>query len=159
MPSTGRLALTALLFSLTAFVGPCIRWMTWPPSLFERETSTALSNFVSDLVFLLWPTQSLGVIEVNTGPRFAAVVAVGANILLFFVFGMLAGVLVRTPFGLPALYLALGLLLALFALWEAGFSVAYLNVVALAVALLLYAVPFALTTALHGGSKGKRSLS
>lgn len=145
MTSTGRLVLTMMLFGLTAFVGPFVRWMTWPPSVFERGTSTALSNFVSDLVFLLWPTQSLAVIEVNTGFVIAAVVAVGANILLFAVVGVLAGVLVKTRFGLPALYLAVGLLLALFALWGAGFSVAYLNVVALAVALLLYAVPFGLT--------------
>lgn len=145
MMSIGRMVLAMLLFSLTAFVGPFVRWMTWPPSAFERGTSTALSSFVSDLVFLLWPTQSLAVIEVNSGSIIVVVVAVGANVLLFAVVGVLAGVLVKTRFGLPALYLAVGLLLALFALWGAGFSVAYLNVGALAVTLLLYAVPFGLT--------------
>jgi hypothetical protein len=145
MTSIGRQALTMLLFGLMAFVGPFVRWMTWPPSAFEQGTSIALSGFISDLVFLLWPTQALAVIEVNTGPVIAAVVAVGANVMLFAVVGVLAGILVNTRLGLPALYLAVGLLLALFALWGAGFSVAYLNVVALAVAVLLYAVPFALT--------------
>lgn len=145
MTLSGRLMSTVLLFGLMAFVGPFVRWVTWPPSAFGRGTSTALSSFVSDLVFLLWPTQSLAVIEVNTGPAIAAVVAVGANVLLFVVVGVLAGVLVKTRLGLPTLYLAVGLLLALFALWGAGFSVAYFNVVALAVALLLYAVPFGLT--------------
>lgn len=148
MTLTSRLTLTMLLFGLMAFVGPFVRWVTWPPSAFERGTSTALSGFVSDLVFLLWPTQSLAVIEVNTGPVIAAVVAVGANVLLFVVIGVLAGILVKTRLGLPMLYLTVGLLLALFALWGAGFSVAYLNVVALAVALLLYAVPFGLTARL-----------
>lgn len=137
-----------LLFGLMAFVGPFVRWMTWPPSAFARETSIAVSRFVSDLVFLLWPTQSLAVIEVNAGLIIAAVVAVGTNVLLFLVVGALAGILVKTSLGLPMLYLAVGLLLALFAMWGAGFSIAYLNVVALAVALLLYAVPFVLTARL-----------
>jgi hypothetical protein len=148
----GHRAQIPLLFGLMALVGPVVRWLTWPPSAFERRTSPQLNEFVSDLVFLLWPTQSLGVIEVNIGATFAAVAAVSANVLLFLLVGILAAAIVKMRYGLPALYLVVGLLLTLFGLWGAGFSSAYLNVAALLIALLLYAIPFGLTARLYAHS-------
>lgn len=138
------LGLTTLLFALMGFVGPCIRWLTWPPSAFEQWTSTAFSGFVYDLVLLLWPTQPLAVIEVNTGSVVAGLVAVGANVALFAVVGALAN-LFRGRIGLPMLYLLVVLLAFLYALWGSGFSFAYLNMSALLVALLFYVIPFVLT--------------
>ncbi len=145
MKTTAGLAMTTLLFGLLGFVGPCIRWLTWPPSAFEQRTSTTFSGFVDDLVFLLWPTQSLAVIEVNTGSVMAGLVAVGANAVLFAVIGVLAGLLFKSRIGLLMLYMVAVLLASIFALWGSGFSLAYLNWAALAVALLFYAIPFVVT--------------
>jgi hypothetical protein len=144
MKTTAGLGMTTLLFGLMGFVGPCVRWLTWPPSAFEHRTSIALSRFVDDLVFLLWPTQSLAVMEVSTGSVVAGLVAVGANVALFAVVGVLAGLLFKGRIGLPLLYMLVVLSASLFALWGSGFSLAYLNIAALAVALLFYAVPFVL---------------
>jgi len=142
MTTMRGLAISTLIFGATAFVGPLIRWMTWPPSKFEQGSSTSIGNFVYDLVFLLWPTQPLAVIDVNTGPLVAGVVAVGANVLLFGFVGLVVGSVAKHAPGLLALYVLVCALVLLLALWGAGFSVAYLNIFALVAALLLYAVPF-----------------
>lgn len=142
--STAKLALITLLFSLAGLVGPSVRWLTWPSLTFERNTSSAVSAFVYDLVFLLWPTQSLAVMEVNTGPVIAGLAAIGANLLLFATVGMLTGSFARSRQGITLCYLAVVGLLLLLSLWGAGFSIAYLNVNALVVALVLYAIPFGL---------------
>jgi hypothetical protein len=134
-----RIAITTLLFALTGLFGPLLRWATWPPAKLESST------FVSDLVLLIWPTQPLAVIEASAGPALAALAAVGVNVLLFAVLGLLAGVLAERRNGLLLLYLGVGVLVALFALWSAGFSFAYLNALVLVVGLLMYAIPFYLT--------------
>src|SRR2546426_999735 len=72
----------------------------------------------------------------------AITLSVGANALFFGIAGALAAVIARQPGKLLGLYLAACILVFLLALWSAGFSVAFLNVGALAVAFLLYAVPF-----------------
>ena len=95
-------------------------------------------------MLLLWPTQPLAVIKVNTGSVVAGLVAVGANVALFAVVGALAN-LFRGRIGLPMLYLLVVLLAFLYALWGSGFSFAYLNMSALLVALLFYVIPFVLT--------------
>lgn len=136
------LALSTLLFVASALVGPLIRWATWPPSKFMNGPLLPIGDFVYDLVLLLWPAQPFAVIEVNTGSLVAVAVAVGANILLFGLVGVLAGVLAKWRLGLLALYVLVCALVLLLALWGAGFSIAYLNVIALVVALLLYAAPF-----------------
>jgi hypothetical protein len=143
------LGLTTLLFALMGFVGPYIRWLTWPQSALEQWTSPAFSDFVYELVLLLWPTLPLAVIEVNTGSVVAGLVAVGANVVLFAIVGALAN-LFRGRIGLPMLYLLLVLLVFLYALWGSGFSFAYLNRSALGVALLLYVIPFVLTDRFGG---------
>jgi len=145
MKNSASLGVTTLVFILTGLVGPIIRWMTWPPSAHENKTSTILSSFVDDLVFLLWPTQPLAAIEVNTGPIVAGLVAAGTNMALFAIIGMLAGLLFTGRVGLLTLYIMVVLLASLFSLWGAGFSLAYINFTALAVGLLIYASPFALT--------------
>lgn len=146
--ATANFVRTTLLFGLMGLVGPCVRWLTWSLSTFEQSTSAALSTFIYDLVFLLWPTQPLAVMEVNIGFANAGLVAVSANILLFGMVGVLAGILVNNRLGLIVLYLTQGLLLILFSLWGAGFSMAYLNVATIVLALLMHAVPFFLAARL-----------
>ena len=62
--------------------------------------------------------------------------------MLFGIVGALAAVIARQPGKLLGLYLAACIVMFLFALWSTGFSVAFVNVGALAVGFLLYAVPF-----------------
>lgn len=145
MKTTARLGVTTLLFGLLGFVGPCVRWLTWSPSEFGQQTSATFSSFVDDLVFLLWPTQSLAVIEINTGPVAAGLVAVGANGALFAVIGMLACLLFKDRIRLLVLYVAVVLLAFIFALWGSGFHLAHVNWIALAIAPLFYAIPFVVT--------------
>jgi hypothetical protein len=145
MKTTAGLGMTTLLFGLMGFVGPFVRWLTWPPSSFEQRTSITLSGFIDDMVFLLWPTQSLAVIEVITGSVVAGLTAVGANLVLFAAVGVLANLLFKARIGLLMLYMLVVLLASFFAFWGSGFDVAYLNMPALAVVLLFFAVPFVLT--------------
>ena len=62
--------------------------------------------------------------------------------MLFGIVAALAAIIARQPGKLLGLYVATCIVVFLLALWSAGFSVAFLNVGALAVAFLLYAVPF-----------------
>jgi len=80
--------------------------------------------------------------EVTIGSFGAITLSVGANALFFGIVGALAAVIARQPGKLLGLYVATCIVVFLLALWSAGFSVAFLNVGALAVAFLLYAVPF-----------------
>jgi hypothetical protein len=135
------LAITAMLFVAASLVGPVIFWAGLP-NQFDAGTSSSFGTFASDLVFLIWPTQPLAVIEVNTGQFLAASVAVGANVLLFAALGVLAERMARRKFGLHLLYLVTACSVVLLALWGAGFDNAHLNMRALAIALMFYATPF-----------------
>jgi hypothetical protein len=101
-----------------------------------------IENFVSDFVFLLWPTQSLGVIETNVGARAALAITIGTNLILFAGIGVIVGLIARTRGRLVVAYAAFCLLLCVWAFWGAGFSFAHMGGRALAVALLVYAIPF-----------------
>jgi hypothetical protein len=102
----------------------------------------AVNNFIYDLVFLLWPMQSLAVMEVNTGRTVAVVVAVAANILLFGIIGLAVGISASRHFGFVVAYLLVCVLVSILALWGAGFSFAHLNAFALIAALVVYGATF-----------------
>ncbi len=129
-----RILKSLLVFTGAGLLGPLIWNVVQHPSRVE--------NFVSDLVFLLWPTQPLGVIETNVGAPKAVAVTIGANLILFAVIGLIVGLLARTRVRLVFAYAVVCLLLFMWAFWGAGFSFAHLGVLALALALLVYAIPF-----------------
>ena len=131
-----------LIFVASGLVGPLLRSATWPPSHAPQGSGFSFDDFVYDLVLLLWPTQPLAVMEVTMGSFAAVTLSIGANALFFGIVGALAAVIARQPRKLLGFYLAACLVVFLLAFWSAGFSVAFLNVGALAVAFLLYAVPF-----------------
>ena len=128
------LSFAGLLFAVAGLAGPALRLVTWPPSRPE--------GFVYDLVLYLWPTQPLAVIEATSGKLLALLLSVGGNVLLFTVVGLLAGAAAKHPLTVLALYAAWSAVLLLVGLWGAGFEKGYLSVYPLAVALLLYALPF-----------------
>ena len=131
-----------LIFMACGLAGPLLRWATWPPSPAPQGSGFSFDDFIYDLVLFLWPTQPLAVMEVTIGSFAAITLSVGANALLFGIVGALAAVIARQPGKLLGLYLAACIVMFLLALWSAGFSVAFLNVGALAVGFLMYAVPF-----------------
>lgn len=136
------LAVSTLIFVASALAGPLIRLAAWPPSKVEQGLILPVRDFIYDLVLLLWPTQPLAVIEVSIGSLLAIAVSVGANVLLFAAAGVVAGISARHPRRLLALYLVVCIMVLILALWSAGFSFAYVNIIALLVAFFLYAVPF-----------------
>ncbi len=136
-------------FAVSGLIGPLVRLATWPPSKLTNEASTSAS-FVYDLVFLLWPAQLLAVAEASIGQAAAIVVAVGTNVILFALIGIAVGLVAKKPAAIGTLYALLGVSLLLFGLWGAGFSPAYLNWLAFAVALLVYAIPFWVVTRIVG---------
>lgn len=131
-------ARSILVFVATGLVGPLIGWVMWPPG----PTESSLANFLYDLILLLWPAQPLAVMEASPGTPAAAAIAVGANVLVFGIAGMIAGCVARRPAYLVALYFIACLLVLLVELWIGGFSLANVSPAPLLVALLVYAVPF-----------------
>lgn len=145
---------STIVFAGAGLVGPLFRFAAWPPSQFDVLLPKSVSNFLYDFVLLLWPTQPMAAVEVNIGRTAAAALAVATNLLLFAALGVAVGTLARTRARLITGYAIVCGLIFYFDLWGAGFSFAYLNVFALAVALLLYAVPF---WVVRGGSAMPRS--
>jgi hypothetical protein len=144
MSQHARYALTLTIFGLTALVGPAVRFLNWPPGPDD--------TFVYDLVLLLWPTQPLAAVEASIGTFPAAIIAIGTNVLLFAIFGIVAAVLAAKRLATLAVYaLALGLVLLLH-LWGTGFDLTYSNGHALAAAYAIYAIPFGSAALLAGHS-------
>ena len=134
-------ARSTLIFLLAGLIGPLIRWIV-PSAPTGQGLSSSIGDFVYNLVLLLWPAQPLAAIEVNTGRFVAAIVSVGANLLLFGVVGALVGILARKPVGLVALYMVVCAMVFSLARWASGLPFTYLEVSALVASLFLYAVPF-----------------
>ena len=137
-----RVLKSTAVFAGAGLLGPLVVYATWPVSRFNTLVPKSVSNFRYDFVFLLWPTQPMAVVEVSIGRLAAAALAIGANLLLFAALGAAVGTLARTRTRLIAGYAVVCGLIFYFDLWGAGFSLAYLNVFALVVALILYAIPF-----------------
>jgi len=112
-----------------------------------------MGDLVYDLALLIWPTQPLAVVEVSTGPFIAIALSVGANVLLFGVAGVIVGIIARQPVPVIVSYLVTCAFVLVLALWSAGFSLQYLNAIALIVAFILYAVPFLAVLWLNRSSK------
>lgn len=140
------LRFAAIVFALAALAGPLVRLVTWPPSRFEKATSTGTEDFVYDLVLYLWPTQPLAAVEATAGRLMAALLSIGGNLLLFILLGLAVGAAAGRRGIVPLIYTAVCGLLVLFAFWGAGFSLEHLSWRPLAVAMVLYAVPFWLVT-------------
>ena len=136
------LRFAGLTFAVAAFAGPLIRLVTWPPSRFERMTSTGVERFVYDLVFYLWPTQLLCLAEPSKGSSTVVLLSVLGNVLLFGLLGFAVGAGADRRGVVPLTYLAVCGLLVLFALWEGGFGPEHVSWLPLVSAMSLYAIPF-----------------
>lgn len=145
MPRTGigRVATSVLLFASAACFGPLLQWMTWPPSQFEARSSPEVTRVVSQVIFLLWPTQAFAVVETTTGTAAALALAVLSNVALFGLIGVVVGVGARSRGMIWVLFGFVAALVLLIALWESGFSPRSRDFPAFAIALAGYAIPFA----------------
>lgn len=118
-----------------------LRWLTWPPG---PSSTGAISDLIYDLVLLIWPTQPLASIEISAGTNLAILFSVLANIAVFGLLGLLAGALAKTAIQLSSAYLAVCVMIIVMAVWSIGLGFSHVDMIALVVALALYAVPFAL---------------
>lgn len=143
---------TVAVFAAWALAGPLLRLATWPPDSPRSGGSESDSNFLYDLVLLLWPTQPLAVMEASVGTVMGVAIAVLANVILFAVLGILIGATAKYRSWILAMYVGVAALLVLLAFFAAGFSASHVSFGALIAAILLYALPFTATTyLLHGG--------
>ena len=92
-----------VVFTGAGLLGPLMWNVVRHPSRIE--------NFISDLVFLLWPTQPMGVIETNVGAPAALAVTIGANLILFAVIGVIVGLAARSRGQLAVAYAVVCVLL------------------------------------------------
>lgn len=136
-----------MIFGLAGLVGP-IAWIAaWPPSGLAYLLPRFLWVFYTDLIELLWPASMMGLW-----------VGVPANLTLFSILGVGVGRLARTRVRLWIGYAMVIFLVLLLALWQAGFSVTRVDVVAVAVAVLIYAIPFWVVMGVRGAGPAFRSL-
>ena len=135
------IARSVFIFALAGIGGPMLRWLTWPPG---PSSAGAISDLIYDLVLLIWPTQPLASIEISAGTNLAILFAVLANIAVFGLLGLLAGALAKTAIQLSSAYLAVCVMIIVMAVWSIGLGFSHVDMIALVVALALYAVPFAL---------------
>jgi len=97
-------------------------------------------------VFYLWPTQPLAVVEASSGQLVAGLYSVGGNLLLFIALGLIVSATGGRRTMVLLIYGGLCGALVIFGLWGAGFSLAHLSWLPLAMAMVLYAIPFWLVT-------------
>ena len=107
-------------------------------SLDQSLGSNALSEFVYGLALLVWPFQPLGVLEGAVGWIGAAMITVGANILLFTLIGWLGFRFRQQPVFLAILWGAVVIPLAVVAWWASGYDAHFVNIPSLAVSALFY---------------------
>lgn len=133
-----RAWVSVAIFAACGAIGPGVALATWPPSVQD-----ATLEGVSDLVFLVWPTQILGSCDSRSLIP-DALPAIGLNILMFSILGAVTAAVMRSP----ALYFALAFFvfggLLLWALWAAGLDPRYMNWRAFVGACAVYVLPFAL---------------
>lgn len=130
-----------LVSAVAALVGPVLALLgslTKLDSLDESLGSNALSEFVYGIVLLVWPFQPLGVLEAVVGWIGAAVITVGANILLFTLIGWLGFRFRQQPVLLAILWGAVVIPLTVVAWWASGNDAHFVNIPSLAVAALFY---------------------
>jgi hypothetical protein len=139
MTAARRVLVVAALFACAALVGPALHWT----ALALQSSSPVTPAVVQGIVFVLWPTQPLAVVEATMGRLWAGMFAVLANVLVFSLVGFLAGTAAsrrRTLLSLFVVVLALGVSYSLF--W-AGFDWRYVSWPGMACGLLLQLLLFA----------------
>ena len=120
-----------LVFAAAGLVGPAIWLAAWPPARLADVLPRSVWFFYTHLVEMLWPVSMMG-----------PWIGIPANLVLFIAIGLAVAWLARTRTRLAITYAVITVLVFLMALWQAGFAFARVDGFALAVALLLYAIPF-----------------
>jgi hypothetical protein len=115
-----------LAVAICGLLGPSVR-LTVPPG-------SAAEPFIYDLTWLLWPTQALAVAEVSVGRAVAFMIALGANVALFTVVGILVALVARKPALRRTVQAAVVFALGMWAAVGAGFDATFMNWPALIVA-------------------------
>lgn len=142
MTANRGLRRTIVVFSLAALVGPTIAFLS---SVTKLDTASAtkgtdgIAQFLYDFVLLIWPPQTLGVIEAVIGTVGASLITVGANVLLFAFLGGLRYSIRAQPALSFFLWIGVSGVTCLFALWASGGDAQFVNIPALLLASAVYA--------------------
>jgi hypothetical protein len=126
-----RKSRVTLIFAAAGLVGPLVWLAAWPPARLADVLPRPVWFFYTDLVEILWPVSMMG-----------PWIGVPVNLLLFTVLGLVVAWLAQTRSRLAIAYAVVTILIFVMALWQAGFVFPRLDGFALAVALVLYAIPF-----------------
>jgi hypothetical protein len=139
-----RFLLGAVVFGTTGLLGPILRYAVWP-FLRLGPTKGSPDDVVFYLVLILWPGMLGANAPTSKERAIAALVSIGWNIFLFAMLGLVMAACVqrRTVF-----WLGYGLFCCVVSFYTlavyAGYSLQSLNVAALLLALMIYAVAFGL---------------
>jgi hypothetical protein len=128
---------TVAAFAATGALGPLASLALRTLSLYSPSYA-----FVHQLVWLLWPTWALAVLEVSLGTPVAVSSAIGANLVVFGMTGVLVAGLGKWPILQTLVWTGcLGALCA-WAWLGSGHAVEYVRWLPLLVAAILVSVPF-----------------
>jgi hypothetical protein len=137
-------------FLLSGCMGPLIRLAFWWTSPYW-----AGAPFVDDLVWLLWPTNMLAVIEASIGTPLAVSIAIGSNLILYGIVGLIVACIGRWTFLLLICWVACLGALAGWAWIGSGEALTHLDWRALLVGAVLCSVPFGIAGHAFRGQHGQ----
>jgi len=136
LPTRGKGWWTAAVtFTVGGVVGPLLELLDMA---LRRADPSHAGGFLSELIFLLWPTQVLGLMETSLGSATAGVVATASNITLFWALGLIVHFIARNKAAHGAALIVFACALASWELWGAGWTLEYVHWPAMAVALVFY---------------------
>jgi hypothetical protein len=132
-------------------MGPLVRLAFWSASPYSFG-----ATFVDDLVWLLWPTNGFAVIEVSIGTPLAVSIAIGSNLILFGIVGLIVACIGRWT---PLLVLSWTASLGALGKWAwigSGEDVKHLHWLPLLVGGVLCSVPFGIAGHAYRSKNGQQ---
>jgi len=144
-----RYIISILVFVIAGLIGPLIAFVAYK---YIDTLPFGLHVIINDLLFSLFPTQMLAVVEVTIGIIQAAALAIGANVMIFGVLGFVVAYFAKQRQQLIVVYTLVCLMVFVWTFLGAGYSFKYLNWIALLLALSIYAVPFCIVERLRKNS-------
>lgn len=125
----------AVTFTSAGIVGPLLALLDMTLSSSDRARG---GGFLSELTFLLWPAQVLGLMETSLGPARAGVIALVANVALFWGLGLIVHFIANDRLSWGIMLIIVTCTVAGWELWGAGWNLNFVHWSAMAVALVFY---------------------
>lgn len=151
----------AVVFAVTGLLGPLISLMMLPMFKLGKMASMTMYEFFYNLTILLWPAWWLAIAEINIGYLTPGILATMVNVILFGSLGLVITIISKMTSRTIAVYFTyvlLWILIILWALWGAGFSIIHVDFCALAIALLLCTIPFYIAVRIYRGDNKNQTI-